>query len=472
MSSLLKKLGISLFVVVAIASLGAAEVGRDLTLYAGVWQSQLTVEQSRPLLEFSFSVNKHEFEFFQVDSQQAFVEARVFAQVHLLGSDGFPVDSAFTHFSLRAADPDAARQEGIRVFNRLTLTADPGVYSARVVVLDAASERRGDVFIDRFSVAPPASELAVTEALFAYRIRKVVEGESVNQRLVKNGLEVVPNPKSIYSITDSIAYVYAEAFNLTSGDAIAEFCLLQLQVLRGDSSAFRDYGQRRIKKPGASLVIAEQLDIRGWSHGNYLVKLVLTDQASTVVSLTPFSIVDPDILAASLARPERQEEPWDTLSLEHQMRVVHYLLNPEQKATLGRLTDQGKESYLAQFWKEQDPDPRTLENETRIEMVERYDFCVRRFSANIDGDDGWLTDRGRIYMTKGPYDQIDDRQAPLVEAPWVIWYYYSRDQGLFYIFQDEDGDNDYRIVHSNDDHEVFSREWERAIRDGEVEVMR
>jgi GWxTD domain-containing protein len=170
---------------------------------------------------------------------------------------------------------------------------------------------------------------------------------------------------------------------------------------------------------------------------------------------------------ASLARAvlESLDVSYDSLSLEVKVRLVHYLLNPVEKQTLNSLTAVGKETFLDQYWREHDSDPETEVVENRREMLARYLFCSNFFSNNVEEPDGWSTDRGRIYMTYGPWEERDDIQAPNVGRPFEVWYYHSIREGAVFVFEDKQGFEDYTLVHSNAEGERFSDEWDNKLQD-------
>ena len=58
----------------------------------------------------------------------------------------------------------------------------------------------------------------------------------------------------------------------------------------------------------------------------------------------------------------------------------------------------------AAFWKETDPNPATIENEALVDYFERIQTANRQFKE--PGEPGWLTDRGKVFITLGEPDQI------------------------------------------------------------------
>src|SRR5262245_13665035 len=88
---------------------------------------------------------------------------------------------------------------------------------------------------------------------------------------------------------------------------------------------------------------------------------------------------------------------------------VAYIITDEEKATFKKLsTDEEREQFIENFWLRRDPTPDTIENEYRDEHFERIAYANERFAS---GKPGWKTDRGRIYITWGPPDQIESHPS-------------------------------------------------------------
>ncbi len=132
-------------------------------------------------------------------------------------------------------------------------------------------------------------------------------------------------------------------------------------------------------------------------------------------------------------KQQRGEEARDYYKKWLQEDVV-YIITQEEKDVFERLaTPEEKESFIEQFWRRRDDDPTTHENTFKLEHYRRIAYANERFSS---GYPGWLTDRGRIYITLGPPAQIENHSAgetydrPLYEGggmtsthPYQVWRY-------------------------------------------------
>jgi GWxTD domain-containing protein len=121
---------------------------------------------------------------------------------------------------------------------------------------------------------------------------------------------------------------------------------------------------------------------------------------------------------------------------------VGYIISNEEAQTFKRLsTDDERENFIESFWLRRDPSPDTMENEFKEEHYRRIAYANDRFPSGIPG---WKTDRGRIYITFGPPDEIESHPSggtynrPYDEGggststyPFEIWRYrYLEGEGL------------------------------------------
>ncbi|MFN7998099.1 MAG: GWxTD domain-containing protein [Bryobacteraceae bacterium] len=88
---------------------------------------------------------------------------------------------------------------------------------------------------------------------------------------------------------------------------------------------------------------------------------------------------------------------------------VVYIISDEERAAFKRFqTDEEREQFIEQFWLRRDPTPDTEENEFKEEHYRRIAYANDHYASGIPG---WKTDRGRIYITFGPPDEIESHPS-------------------------------------------------------------
>lgn len=99
--------------------------------------------------------------------------------------------------------------------------------------------------------------------------------------------------------------------------------------------------------------------------------------------------------------------------------VLYLITEQERTAFLQLNSDEERTKFVEQFWLVRDPTPDTAENEFRTEHYRRMAYANQRFSSAIAG---WKTDRGHVYITYGPPDEIDVSAAGAA-FPTETWRY-------------------------------------------------
>jgi GWxTD domain-containing protein len=103
--------------------------------------------------------------------------------------------------------------------------------------------------------------------------------------------------------------------------------------------------------------------------------------------------------------------------------IVVYIITVEEERYFRELkSDEERERFIEEFWLRRDPTPDTDKNEFREEHFERIAYANQNFA--VDGIAGWRTDRGRIYITYGKPDEIQQTGSGEI---WLV----KRRTGLF-----------------------------------------
>jgi len=138
-------------------------------------------------------------------------------------------------------------------------------------------------------------------------------------------------------------------------------------------------------------------------------------------------------------------------------KELDYLLSVEQVKFFETLSDTGKEEFYKIFWNSLDPNPVTEENEYLEMYSQKMLFADENFSSGFER--GINSDRGRIYILKGPPDEIHEIPADVKYVPNIIWVYWNN--GRKYIFADVNLHGNFELIYSNDPDEVNRPGWER-----------
>ncbi len=323
------------------------------------------------------------------------------------------------------------------------------------VVLEVSISDKGEVSNIRVVSGPPGMIMPIVEAVRQWRYSKAMPLPAItevrfNLKLVRSdeGDSPLPPQKRPYLVGPDEASPYLEhqvhpthlpeAKQLGfEGEVILEVTINE----KGEVSNIRVIS-------GNPLLINSALDaVRQW---RYSTAMPLPAVTRVAVNFR----VDGSGESQSSSELADQEKDFLTIESSNQFlrnwleQDVLYLASDEERAAYEKLTsDEEREFFIEQFWLKRDNHPNTPENEFRDEYFRRIAYANERFApvVSMPASDqrkhqrpypGWKTDRGRIYITWGPPDEIESHpiggqyQRPPQEGggvvntpPFEIWRY-------------------------------------------------
>ena len=129
-------------------------------------------------------------------------------------------------------------------------------------------------------------------------------------------------------------------------------------------------------------------------------------------------------------------------SLPQMIEEMSYIANGDDLKKMRDAEGAEKEKLFQEFWDKRNPIPNSPENPLENEFFKRVDVANQHFS--FAKTPGWKTDRGRVYIMYGAPDSIDKGTSSSGVGNYEIWYY--NDLQLKFVFYDEYGFGDYRLV--------------------------
>lgn len=413
-------------------------------------------------IEIYCGLYQHQLTFIGSDTTP-YLYAGVFLEATAVDSEGRAVDSVRTYFLSQAKDTSQSRLSGVGLYDLLPLRLPPGRYVIGVTAIDDISKAVGRASVT--ATVPDFAQpgLKSSDLELAYEIREIdsLNPGAANQRLVKEGRLVVPNPAARYQWgKDSLLFVYSELYGLDTTGGPAGLFAVGYRVKDSLGNDVVDFGGARHAKPGGSAVLTRALDIRGLDPGNYHLLLEAVDLNSRRQALITkaFSVVN---TAAGTVSP-----PADAMDAQLMVNIAWYYLSEAEKARIKELSPEGKKSFIRQFWRDLDDDPSTPGNPIYDDAVRRFAYANENFSLNGERTDGWKTDRGRVLIMYGFPDRESEEELPGTTYPLIRWDYYNVENGVIFIFVNDEkaGAKDFRLVHSTHSREISDPIWMEKYR--------
>src|ERR1041385_1823175 len=132
---------------------------------------------------------------------------------------------------------------------------------------------------------------------------------------------------------------------------------------------------------------------------------------------------------------------WIVSNYDEMLSLLRYFGHEEQIAVLRRATPTDRPALWQRFFKATDPNPATPENEALDAYFNRLAVADQRYTD--EGQPGWRTDRGEVYISLGDPDEVLDASA--VNQGRIVRWTYSADR-LTLFFVDETGFGRFRLT--------------------------
>jgi len=135
---------------------------------------------------------------------------------------------------------------------------------------------------------------------------------------------------------------------------------------------------------------------------------------------------------------------WVFTNFDEMLSLLRYFERQDWVDSLRRSAPDRRSDAWREFWKATDPVPLTPENESLEDYFRRVTQANVRFAD--EGQPGWLTERGEVFISLGEPDEMLDMSSGLDRANQRVirWTYTS--QRLVIYFQDQSGFGQFRLT--------------------------
>lgn len=337
-----------------------------------------------------------------------------------------------------------------------------GEYQLDVKVVDSLAPARGDSIALPITIQSYGTTPAISDLELCSNIKNSTDKGSL---YYKNSLEVIPNPTLVFgAMSHPMMFTYSEIYNLD----VDQTYTVKTQVVGGDGKIVKESFKAR-KFGVNNAVEAGIVNVASIASGKYRLRVLLADEKGNQVSQVEkvFYVYNPHIqsgqtaaAAASLKATELAGMSADEMGEEFQK--AQYLSTDQEKKTFAQITSpEGRREFLGKFWSEVEAGRLGRPPLLRSVYLQRILSANQRFRAM--GREGWRTDRGRVLMIYAEPDEIERFPSAQNNKPYEVWYYYSIENGVQFIFIDRSGFSDYVLVHSTKRGELQDEEWQRYL---------
>ena len=344
---------------------------------------------------------------------------------------------------------------------------DKGSYIVNITGSDANNPFNKKTINEKILVEPFLNSItALSDVQLASNI--VPNSENRSSIFYKNTFEVTPLPASVCGEMQPVMFYYTELYNLQVEPPGTEMRLDEMiinsreQLISSKSKKINKLVNTRVE---VGIVKAYKLPT-----DTYTLRLNLIDSVANygVSSSKRFFVYNPSIVPADTFQTTispvlsttfgamSEEEIDDLFDKSKYVATV-----PEMDKYKALSTEDAKREFIYNFWKARDENPSDERNENYLNYVKRVNESNAKFSAL--GQQGWKTDRGRVFTVYGEPTEIQRYPNQTDSKPYEIWRYESIEGGVEFIFGDITGFNDYQLLHSTKRGELRDDYWQRRI---------
>lgn len=308
-----------------------------------------------------------------------------------------------THKMIRVASFKETQREDESVIFQQFLTIPPGSYSLSLSVRDEGSSngnvQQMTVTVPRFGPHTLSTPISV------YQVKPRTRVDSVP--------DLIANPRSTIVLgRDTLAGLYVEGYGLPASARLGVAVLNDAHVV-----ILRD-----------TVNLVRQGDLSS----------ALLDFPVASIGVGPVTVVAslagaPDSVQAPLFLSFGDE--FGITSFDELLSYLRYFVSPQRLQALRDTPQEQRAAAWNAFWKQTDPNPATPENEALRDYFKRITVANSRFREATTP--GWLTDRGKVFVTLGEPDQAGQQMGSgnTARSRGEVWLYTQYNLRLIYMNQ-------------------------------------
>ena len=346
------------------------------------------------------------------------------------------------------------------LLSKVTYVLKSGSYTITLYGFDKSDVARLDSTHFVVDIPPRPSTIALSDLELCANIAESTDKTDV---FYKNSFRVLPNPSLVFSANGSpVVFTYSELYNLQNGFMYS----IKLQII--DSKGLVCKQRTRLHKYSINNAVdVAMLNITSLVSGKYTCQYIVSDTLGHEITRSEkkIFIYNPNIqppAASSISAKGVELAGLSNDELVDEFRKIKYLVNDDMIRTFNKITSQdGRREFLAKFWTDVESGQHDRTDLTRAIYLDRVLTANQRFHAM--GKEGWLTDRGRVFLVYAEPDEIERFPNSNTSKPYEIWHYNQIESSVIFVFIDRSGFGDYTLVHSTKRGEIQDESWQQYL---------
>lgn len=300
---------------------------------------------------------------------------------------------------------------------------------------------QGLLAVNKFNADPSLSDLMIV---------KEVNKNRVDAEFSKGGLNFIPAPNRNIDLESmkKVFYSYYQINNLSFTDTSDSWYIPSYNIYKSDGDLVTSSQGDSVLMTSSNSSRIEILNLGSLVVGKYLLKVTIEDlNTEYLISKEQNFSISPKQIGINQMMPMEKDD------IKKYQKQIKYIATYEEKKLFKKLSNEGKQNFILNFWSRRDPDKSTVKNEFLIEHFNRLQYCEDNIRGGIDSD------MGRVYILYGkPVEIRRNFSNTTINKPVETWFYALNGVKEF-VFVDRMENGEYVLVHSNHDDEIFNPNW-------------
>lgn len=282
----------------------------------------------------------------------------------------------------------------------------------------------------------------------------------ISMRMLRADLRVSKLPSNHFSKEDTVLFEYVIRLpDSLKNDRYGYQLLIQSSLADTIVHTFKHLQE------GGFLTISGQVPALRFGSGRHVIQTQLyrNNVGFTAVSSLPFFVLLSPSDSTTYARRNPGVNTQSSLfssysenELDLLFDQAQYIALPDEITLYRRLTSLSqKQAFMETFWSNRATDP----SNNLISYTEKVTYANKVYRGG--GKEGYLTDRGKVYLKYGSCDDIYVSTSEVNVKPFEVWYYpeVKGQSSVYFYFVDLSGYGNYQLIHSTARDEVYNLQY-------------
>lgn len=343
---------------------------------------------------------------------------------------------------------------------------DPGFYSYNIQLTDLNGQK-GPL---KASIPFEVEEMGDAVSLSDIEVAEIATAGDPNSMFYKSGYNIIPRLSTFYPEQLDALPIYMEVYNSSLlGDT--SFRIKQSIVDANTGIALSQFEKVSEYKVDHVVPVFQKILLDRITTGKYILKFAILSKTDQELAVQKYEFErsndkEVELIAGDIViDPEFQKSiPKDSVGFFLESLIP--ISRPSETKTIVDLLkgDDGEAArkYIQQYWIVTSGAANAYEEwlkyKKQVLLVERL------YSNNFQ--EGFETDRGRVYLQYGSPTNIISREVSDMEYPYEIWQYNKIGQfsNKRFVFYNPDlVNNTYRLLHSDMVGEIKNNSWPQEL---------